>query len=72
MKELHLKNKHLHLAAMALHKIYGPVVGLKLGFSRVVLVAGYDKVKEACRNELLDGRPDGLFFRMRGFGELYG
>lgn len=72
LKKLHLKKKYLHLAGSVLHEIYGPVVGLKLGFDKVVLVSGYKGFKEICGNEYFDGRPDGLFFRLRSFGERLG
>lgn len=72
LKKLHLKKKYLHLAGSVLHEIYGPVVGLKLGFDKVVLVSGYEGFKEVCGNECFDGRPDGLFFRLRSFGERLG
>ncbi|KMQ94445.1 putative cytochrome p450 305a1-like protein [Lasius niger] len=52
--------------------MYGPILGLKLGNQKVVVISTYDLVKKALLCEDLNGRPDGFFFRVRSFGKRKG
>lgn len=70
-KRLKILGYH-HLVWMNLYKLYGDVVGLKLGRTLVVTVFGAEAVREILNREEFDGRPDGFFFRMRTFGKRLG
>ncbi|XKL66993.1 hypothetical protein PGB90_010413 [Kerria lacca] len=72
IKSMHTKKNYYHLVWDHLSEIYGSIVGLKLGFTRIVVVSGYDAVKEVLCGEVFEGRPDGFFFRLRSFGERLG
>ncbi|XP_058835271.1 methyl farnesoate epoxidase-like [Topomyia yanbarensis] len=61
-----------HLLWAELVRRFGPVVGLKLGRDRVVIVSGIDAVREFYSKEELNGRPDGFFFRVRSFNKRLG
>lgn len=52
--------------------MFGSVVGLRLGRDLIVIVSGYELVKQVSTREDFDGRPDGFFFRLRSFGERLG
>ncbi|XP_026731057.1 farnesoate epoxidase-like [Trichoplusia ni] len=51
---------------------YGDVLGLRLGFLKVVVVSGKDMIKEVSSREAFEGRPNGFFYLMRQFGKKYG
>jgi methyl farnesoate epoxidase/farnesoate epoxidase len=61
-----------HLVYANLSTKYGPVAGLRLGRDRIVIVSGYDAVRDVLLREEFDGRPDGFFFRLRTFGKRLG
>jgi methyl farnesoate epoxidase/farnesoate epoxidase len=61
-----------HLVWDSLCAKYGPVVGTRLGRSHVVVVSGYDAVRDILLREEFEGRPDGFFFRLRTFGKQLG
>lgn len=69
-----LKNKcgYTHLAFEELSAKYGPILGLKLGRQRLVVISTFDLVKKVLLQEEFNGRPDGFFFRVRSFGERRG
>ena len=53
-------------------RLYGNVLGLRLGLINVVIVSGKELIKEVSTREVFDGRPDGFFFMMRSFGKKLG
>lgn len=69
-----LRSKHgyVHLAANELTEKYGPVLGIKLGKQRIVIVSSYELIKDVLTREEFNGRPDGFFFRLRALGERRG
>ncbi|KAF5272510.1 hypothetical protein FQA39_LY18788 [Lamprigera yunnana] len=66
------KLRYHHLVWDELAKMYGPVVGLKMGKDFVVTVFGMEAVREVLTRDEFDGRPDGFFFRLRTFGKRLG
>lgn len=69
---LRLKFGFIHLALQELEGRYGPILGLKLGNQRIVVISTYDLVKKAILRDEFNGRPDGFFFRVRAFGKRKG
>jgi len=67
-----LRSKKIHLVGEELEKIYGPVVGLKMGCDKLVIVSEYEAVREVLNSETFEGRPDGYFFRLRSLGKRLG
>ncbi|KAJ8716133.1 hypothetical protein PYW08_013418 [Mythimna loreyi] len=53
-------------------RLYGNILGLRLGLINVVIVSGKDLIKEVSTREVFDGRPNGFFFMMRSFGKKFG
>lgn len=53
-------------------KGYGPILGLKLGSQKVVVISTHDLVKKVLLQDEFNGRPDGFFFRVRAFGKRKG
>lgn len=64
--------KFYHLMWAELMRRYGPIVGLRLGRDRVVIVSGLDAIREVYSKDQFDGRPDGFFFRIRSFDKRLG
>lgn len=62
------KKGDLPLMADELTKQYGPVLGLKIGIDKIVVVCGLNVIREFLLSDDLDGRPTGLFFEIRTFG----
>lgn len=62
------KTGDLPRMANELAKKYGPVLGLKIGIDKSVVVCGLSAIREFLLSDDLDGRPMGLFFEMRTFG----
>lgn len=52
--------------------MYGPVLGLKLGNQKLVVISTHDLVKQVLLQNEFNGRPDGFFFRVRSFGKRKG
>ncbi|XP_033183428.2 methyl farnesoate epoxidase isoform X2 [Bombus vancouverensis nearcticus] len=71
-RRLKLKHKYTYLALQDLRKTYGPILGLKLGNQKAVVISTYDLVKKVLLQEEFNGRPDGFFFRVRAFGKRKG
>ncbi|XP_076676988.1 methyl farnesoate epoxidase isoform X2 [Andrena cerasifolii] len=69
-----LKAKHgfAYLSFQELMKAYGPILGLKLGSQKVVVISTHDLVKKVLLQDEFNGRPDGFFFRVRAFGKRRG
>ena len=63
---------YIHLAFEYLSRKYGPILGLKLGKQNVVIISSLDLVKKALLVDEFNGRPNGLFFRVRSFGKEIG
>ncbi|BET00584.1 cytochrome P450 [Nesidiocoris tenuis] len=61
-----------HLVWQRLAAQFGPVVGLRLGRDRIVVVSGLRAVRDALSRPEFDARPDGFFFRLRSFGKRLG
>lgn len=72
VRRLKAKHRYAYLAFQELAKTYGPILGLKLGGQKVVVVSSHDLVKEVLLQDEFNGRPDGFFFRVRSFGKRQG
>ncbi|XP_012279451.1 probable cytochrome P450 303a1 [Orussus abietinus] len=62
----------LYRTCTALYEKYGPVVGLKIGKDRIVVLNSYESVRAMMSNEDCDGRPTGPFYETRTWGERRG
>ncbi|XP_043248369.1 methyl farnesoate epoxidase-like [Colletes gigas] len=71
-RKLRSKHGYAYLAFQELTETYGPILGLKLGTQKVVVISSYDLVKEVLLRDEFNGRPDGFFFRVRAFGKRKG
>ncbi|KAL6430089.1 hypothetical protein ACFW04_007705 [Cataglyphis niger] len=69
---LRSKYEYSHIALQELARTYGPILGLKLGNQKVVVISTYDLVKKTLRCDEFNSRPDGFFFRLRSFGKRKG
>ncbi|XP_012227757.1 methyl farnesoate epoxidase-like [Linepithema humile] len=69
---LRSKYGYIYLAFQELSRTYGPILGLKLGNQKVVVISTYDLVKKALLQDEFNSRPDGFFFRIRSFGKRKG
>ncbi|XP_015517474.2 methyl farnesoate epoxidase [Neodiprion pinetum] len=73
LKRLVRDTKFHYRAWSRLAELYGPVVGIRLGFSDpMIIVSGKEAVTEMLNREEFDGRPDGFLFRHRTFGARRG
>ncbi|XP_029164018.1 methyl farnesoate epoxidase-like [Nylanderia fulva] len=74
IKFMRLRSKcgYIYLVVQELARIYGPILGLKLGNQKVVVISTHDLVKKVILREEFNGRPDGFFFRVRSFGKRKG
>lgn len=70
--EIRKKIGYNHLAFHELSKIYGPVLGMKFGKQKFVIISTHDLVKKVLLQEDFNGRPDGFFYRLRACGERKG
>lgn len=61
-----------HLAWHHLAKQFGPVVGLKVGRDRLIIVSGFEAIRQLYAADEFAGRPDGFFYRMRSFEKRLG
>ncbi|XP_043286450.1 methyl farnesoate epoxidase-like [Venturia canescens] len=71
-QRLRAKHGYVHLAFEELAKTYGPIVGVKLGNQKFVVVSSQRLVKKVLLADEFNGRPDGFFFRVRAFGARTG
>lgn len=62
----------LHLTTAELAKKYGPILGLKLGKDRIVIVHGIPDNREFLTSDDLSGRPNGFFYKLRTWGQRKG
>lgn len=69
MKRLVAETKFHYQAWNRLAKLYGPIVGIRLGLSDpMIIVSGKEAVTKMLNKEEFDGRPDGFLFRHRTLG----
>lgn len=69
------KTGYLYKAVKELSVRYckdGPALGLKIGKDKIVMVNTLEANKEMLYNEDLDGRPKGIFYQTRTWGERRG
>lgn len=64
--------KFIHLVWQRFAEEYGPLVGLRLGRDRIIIVSDYKLAKDILSREEFEGRPDGFFFRLRSMGKRLG
>ncbi|XP_063239979.1 methyl farnesoate epoxidase [Bacillus rossius redtenbacheri] len=68
---LHLLRRstgYLYKATAELARQYGPVVGLKVGKDRIVVLHSHQAIRDMMSREEFDGRPTGLFYETRTWG----
>lgn len=51
---------------------YGPIIGLKIGSDKIVMLNTYEGLKAMTLNEYCDGRPINPVYKVRTFGERRG
>lgn len=61
-----------HLTWYHFYKIFGPIVGIRIGHIRLVIVSGRDAVREFFNIDAMNGRPGGFFYRVRSFNKQLG
>lgn len=69
------KTGYLYKSLKELSKLYsndGHLLGLKIGKDRIVVVNSVEANKEMLYNEDFDGRPKGIFYQTRTWGERIG
>lgn len=72
IKNLHSICGFYHLVWHYLSTKYGPIVGLRVGRDRLIIVAGRDEVRQFYALDEFNGRPDGFFYRIRSFDQRLG
>lgn len=72
IKKAHSICGFYHLVWHSLIKRYGPIVGLRVGRDRLIIVAGRNEIKQFYALEAFNGRPDGFFYRIRSFDQRLG
>lgn len=65
---LRRKTGYLFKTCSVLCKKYGPVVGLKIGTDRIVVLNDYESIHAMLTDEDCDGRPIGPVYETRTFG----
>ncbi|CAH2035574.1 unnamed protein product, partial [Iphiclides podalirius] len=73
--QLREKTGYLYKAVKELCDVYckgAPVLGLKIGKDRIVMVNSLEANREMLFNEDIDGRPKGIFYQTRTWGERKG
>ena len=63
---------YLYRATAELAKCYGPVVGLRIGKDRQVVLCGYEAIRDMLSRDEFDGRPQGIFYETRTWGKRRG
>ncbi|XP_014218856.1 methyl farnesoate epoxidase-like [Copidosoma floridanum] len=71
-ERLRRESGYVHLSFLALSARHGPVLGLKLGKQKFVVVHTAELVKRALLRDEFNGRPNGFFFKTRAFGKDLG
>ena len=63
----------MHLAVAHMTEQYGsPVIGLKLGSERTIIVTTHDVVQQVHTKEEYEGRPYNFFIKLRSMGSRRG
>nr|AYE67166.1 cytochrome P450 [Laodelphax striatellus] len=70
--QLHKKLTYVHLVWQYWSDIYGPILGVKLGLDRIVIISDYKRAIEVMALNEYEGRPDGFIFRLRALGKRLG
>ncbi|KYN38874.1 hypothetical protein ALC56_06873 [Trachymyrmex septentrionalis] len=63
---------YLFKTCSTLCKKYGPVVGLKIGQDRIVIMNDLESIRAMLTNKDCDGRPNGPFYKARTWGVTLG
>ncbi|XP_053994345.1 probable cytochrome P450 303a1 [Hylaeus volcanicus] len=63
---------YLFKTCSVLYKKYGPVVGLKIGKDRIVVLNDPESIRTMLTDEVFDGRPAGPVYEARTFGTRRG
>ncbi|XP_043248159.1 probable cytochrome P450 303a1 [Colletes gigas] len=69
---LRQKTGYLFKTCSVLCKKYGPVVGLKIGTDRIVVLNDHESIRMMLSDELCQGRPIGPVYETRTFGSRKG
>jgi Cytochrome P450. len=73
LKKLCREKRYLHLALDHLAQQYdSPVIGLKLGHERTVVVLTHELVQKVHTREEYEGRPYNFFIKLRSMGARRG
>ncbi|XP_052132829.1 methyl farnesoate epoxidase [Frankliniella occidentalis] len=67
LAQLRKETGYLYKACEELVHRYGPVVGLRVGKDRQVIVSGYEAIREMSSRDDFDGRPRGPLYETRTF-----
>ncbi|KAJ8935869.1 hypothetical protein NQ318_019453 [Aromia moschata] len=70
--KLKKKTGYFLTASAEMAKVYGPVLGLKVGKEKLVVVCGPKEIKECLMSDDLAGRPIGEFYNLRTWGRRRG
>ncbi|KAK5640616.1 hypothetical protein RI129_011427 [Pyrocoelia pectoralis] len=72
MEKIHQETGSFTKTTSELSRRYGPLVGTKIGVTRIVFVYGVKEINELFTREEFVGRPDGIFYRTRTGGKRTG
>lgn len=72
VKRLRKETGSLASTFTTLSQKYGPVVGLKIGVDRIVVLNSFESMRSMCLNDVCDGRPMGPVYEVRTFGKRLG
>lgn len=72
MHKLRIFYGFFHLIWYHFYKKYGPIVGIRVGHARLVIISGRDAVREFYNTDAMNGRPNGFFYRIRSFNKRLG
>ncbi|KAK0086071.1 hypothetical protein PV325_000574 [Microctonus aethiopoides] len=70
--KLKKQTHYYYLVFNELSKIYGPILGLKLGKQKFVIISGNHLIKKTLMKHEFNGRPESFFFKVRSFGKNKG
>lgn len=72
LRQMHKVHHFYHLIWHHLYRVYGAVVGLRVGKNHVIIVSGRKAIKEFYSIDAFNGRPNGFFYRIRTFNQRLG
>lgn len=72
LHNLHCVYGFYHLVWHHFYKMYGSVVGIRVGTHRLVIVSGREAIKKFYSLDAMNGRPNGFFYRIRTFNKRLG